>query len=292
MSGKGNILVPVDFSAHTMASCHYALSLAISLNLDVLLFHSFFDQIYFSDGGFATGFETGIMMTDELILDFYKQKETRIREIAEELRNLAAKSGKEEISVKFQMESGDPEVQIMHAIERINPRLIVMGSSGMGKKRIFSGSVARRVIDHAEIPVIAVPDAELPALIKDVVYMTNFESYDSQALVEIDTLLSPLSIHIHCVHVCRFKDQDAAKQLMDSLSRKDIPVRPKTKLSFHTVAGDDYESSLTDYLDQNGISLIAFIPHKRYLFKDLLRQNITKDDLFLTRIPILAIPSR
>lgn len=292
MPAKDKILVPIDFSTHTMASCKFALSLAEKLNLEILLFHSFFDQIYFSDGGFSTGFETGIMMTDELILDFYQQKEARMEEIAGELQSLAAKSGNEEISILRQMESGDPEVQILHAIEKANPRLIVMGSSGMGKKTIFSGSVARRIIDQASIPVIAVPETDLPMTLDYIAYMTNFESYDALALAEIDALLTPLPIHIHCVHVCLSEDDPKAQEEMATLSRKDIPVRHDTKLSFQTVAGDDYEVALGNYLESNRIDLIAFIPHKRNILKNLLRQNITKDDLFLTKIPILAIPSR
>ena len=289
---KSKILVPVDFSPHTMASCRYALSLASLLNMDILLFHSFFDQIYFSDGGFSTGFETGIMMTDELILDFYKQKEARMETIAGELRSSSVKEGNAEVSVQCQMESGDPEVQILNAIERVKPRLIVMGSGGIGRKSILSGSVARRIMDHTSVPVIAVPNIGLPENVNEIAYMTNFESYDTLAIAEIDALLSPLPISIHCVHVCQSQNDADAKMAMESLSKKEIPSRTATIISFTVISGDESEAALEKFLEQFNINLIAFIPHKRNVFKNLLRQNITKDDLFLTRIPIMAIPSR
>ena len=38
--------------------------------------------------------------------------------------------------------------------------MIVMGSSGMGKKSLLSGSVARRIMDHTHTPVFAIPNIE------------------------------------------------------------------------------------------------------------------------------------
>ncbi len=42
-------------------------------------------------------------------------------------------------------------------------------------------------------------------------------------------------------------------------------------------------------MDENKIDLIAFIPHKRNILKNLFYQGITREDLFLTRIPIMAV---
>ena len=92
--------------------CSYAIYLAKLTGKDIILFHSFFDQIYFSDGGFATGFESGIMLTDEIILDFYRKKEIRLNEIAKEMMDSLITQGSPAVSVTCQMESGNPEVQI------------------------------------------------------------------------------------------------------------------------------------------------------------------------------------
>jgi nucleotide-binding universal stress UspA family protein len=287
---KGKILVPVDFSQHTAVSCRYATHLATLLRHDIILFHSFFDQIYFSDGGFITGFESGIMLTDEIILDFYRQKEARLAEISAELRALLEMHGCSDLEVTCRMESGDPEVQILRAIDRIEPRLIVMGSSGMGKKSLFAGSVARRTMDSTSIPVIAVPDIEPELVPGKVAYMTNFESSDPIALSEIDNLLSPALLELQCVHFCSSRKEDEARDSMETLRARDLPLRPETRLSFHIIAGDDPEEALEEHVRQNRISLIAFIPHKRNVLQNLVRQNITKYDLFMTRVPILAVP--
>jgi len=288
----GKILVPVDFSNHTMVSCRYAIYLAKSTGKDIILFHSFFDQIYFSDGGFATGFESGIMLTDEIILDFYKKKEIRLNEIAMEMRDTLKSHGSPAITVDCQMESGNPEVQILNAISRTEPDMIVMGSSGIGKKSLLSGSVARRIMDHTSTPVFAIPNIENLPEISQVGYMTNFDPADPDVITGMETLLSSLKIQVHCLHICQPGKETEAKAGMEKLSVKSSTHGKSPSMQFHVKPGHDPNEILQDFIKENRISILAFIPHKRNVFRSFNRQNLTKDDLFLTNIPILAIPAR
>lgn len=288
----GKILVPVDFSIHTPASCQYAISLAIRLNKDIVLFHSFFDQIYFSDGGFATGFESGILLTDDIIVDIYKQKEARLREIEKEMNAIVQQQGGSPVKVTGRMETGDPEVRILNAISAIRPDTIVMGSSGMGKKGLFTGSVARRIMDHTNIPVFAVPKAEELPDIRNVAYMTNFDPSDAEIIFDLDNFLSPVKCTIWCLNLCQERNEDEARSNMQRLSDRELPLRKETKINHQVIAGSDPRQSLHDFIRENRIDLLAFIPHKRNVFKNFNRQNLTKEDLFQADIPILAIPVR
>ena len=285
------ILVPVDFSSHTAISCQYALSVAKSTGAEIILFHSFFDQIYFSDGGFSTSFESGIMLTDEIILDFYRQKEAKLRGIAEELKAGLIQPDESGVRLTCRMESGDPEVQIMSAIDQLKPDLIVMGSGGMGKKGLLSGSVARRVIDHTTIPVIAVPGLAVLLPVKNVVYMTAFDHADSDVIALIDSLLATFRIKIFCLHILKNDNDAISKQKMNALAGRLSQKNMGERVSFHILTDNHEQESLRNFLEEHHIDLIAFIPHKRNIFKNIFYQGITKDDLFQTRIPILAIKS-
>lgn len=282
------LLVPVDFSTHTDISCRYALTLAEGLAAEIILFHSFFDQLYFSDGGFSTSFESGIMLTDEIILDFYKQKETRLNEIADELRSLAsAQNTKTEITCA--MESGDPEIQIIHAIEFFKPDIIIMGSSGMGKKSLFSGSVARRIIDQSDIPVIAVPEILDFSTIRNVAYMTTFIPDDRQAILDIEFILSPFLVNIFSLHLRKDEIDTDVNLNIKELSGDSALVDLGERISYHVLDYQNQHEIILDFMDKNNIDLIAFIPHKRNILKNIFHQGITKEDLFLTQIPIMAI---
>jgi hypothetical protein len=44
-------------------------------------------------------------------------------------------------------------------------------------------------------------------------------------------------------------------------------------------------------MDEKHVDLIAFIPHRRNVLQNLFYHGISKEDLFLTRIPIMAVRS-
>jgi len=283
------ILVPVDFSPHTGISCKYALVIAKATGAEITLFHSFFDQVYFSDGGFNTGFESGIMLTDEIILDFHKQKQAKLKELADDLNSSLSNSGFSKVKVNYQIGSGDPEVQIFQAIHQFEPDLLIMGSGGMGRKRLLSGSVARRIMNSVEIPVIAVPDLDEVPGIKNVVYMTNFNAADHEVIAGIDSILSPFHVNIFCLHLLVDDEDKSAKQKISNLANNQMLNNLEGRISFHLLDAEDLQHALRVFMDEQKIDLVAFIPHKRNILKNIIFQGLTKEDLFLTRIPILAI---
>jgi nucleotide-binding universal stress UspA family protein len=279
------ILVPVDFSSHTGISCTYAAEMAAVTGAEVVLFHSFFEHIYFSDGGFATGFETGIMLTEDIIRTIYKEKQKGLQEIKSELEKKASNP----LSVNTIIESGEPQVQIALAVEKQQPDLIVMGSAGLGRKGFLSGSVCKHLIGIAGIPVLAIPDILNYKGMENILYVTELESGDVSALKGLSTLLSGFSPKLHCVHLdVGQKDKDS-EAVMDRL-RKDpeLSVHLK-KIDFKVIVCDSPKECLRNYIDAHHIQLIAFIPHRRNFFRIFSRQDLTKEDLFMTGLPILAI---
>jgi nucleotide-binding universal stress UspA family protein len=284
------ILVPVDFSPHTAISCQYALAIAGTTGAEIILFHSFYDQLYYSAGGFNSGgFESGIMLTDEIIMDFQRQKETRLMELAKALKSSGTSSGKSGVNLSYHLGTGDPEVQILQAVEEFKPDLIIMGSGGMGKKRLLSGSVARRIMNSADIPIIAVPDMNKVPPVKNVVYMTNFEPSDQDVILKIDSLLAPFVVNIYCLHLAEDDDSSLARQKMDAFSANNNLKIFKNRISFHVLDSENQQEALRIFLDEQNTGLVAFIPHKRNVLKNIVFHGLSKEDLFLTRIPILAI---
>jgi len=180
-------------------------------------------------------------------------------------------------------------VQIMNAITQLNPGLIIMGAGGMGKKGLLSGSVARRIIDHAKIPIIAVPDLEAAPSISRVVYMTNFNEADSDVILNIDAILSHFHVNIFCLHLLKDDNKDDAKQKIDNLSKNQFLKKLEGRISFHILDTKNQQVTLREFMEEYKIDLIAFIPHKRNILKNIFYQGITREDLFLTRIPIMAI---
>jgi nucleotide-binding universal stress UspA family protein len=284
------ILVPVDFSSHTGISCYYALAIARSTGAEIILFHSFFDQLYYSGAGINSGgFESGILLTDEIIRDFQKQKESRLQKLAEDLRSSPSQSAEPKINITYHMGIGDPEVQILQAIDEFEPDLIILGSGGMGKKRLLSGSVARRIMNTTNTPVIAVPDLDEATPIRNIAYMTTFNPSDYELITKIDFLFNIFHANFFCLHLTDESDSGSARQKMDDFSSNRIPGSLEGRISYHVLDDEDQQEALRLFLDEQKIDLVAFIPHKRNILKNIVFQGLTKEDLFLTRIPILAV---
>jgi hypothetical protein len=53
---------------------------------------------------------------------------------------------------------------------------------------------------------------------------------------------------------------------------------------------EDNQKALDEFVQNLGVSVIAFQPHKRSVFYNLFTRNLTKKNLFSTNIPLLAIP--
>jgi len=283
------ILVPVDFSHHTDISCRYAIELAPPADSEIILFYSFFDQFFYTDGGFATGFESGVMMTDEIILDLFKQKELKLQELVKELKSLMEQDDKMNIEISSRIESGNPEVQIIRILEQMKPDLVVMGSGGMGRKGLLAGSVARRIIDSASIPVVAVPELDRVQKVRNIAYMTTFNPGDFRVILKIEDLLSTFRVNIFCVHLAGSDPDPKALLKMNSLSDNQELSRLEGRISFHVLENDREEETLQNFVTENQIGLVAFIPHKRNLFRNLFYHGITREDLFQMQIPIMAV---
>jgi nucleotide-binding universal stress UspA family protein len=283
------ILVPVDFSSHAGISCSYAGELAAATGAEVVLFHSFFEQIYFSDGGFATGFESGIMLTDDLIRGFYKEKEKSLIDLKNKLeKKISIVTGKP-INVTTVIESGDPQIQITIAVEKLEPDLVVMGSAGLGRKGFLAGSVCKHLMGATHVPVLAIPDILDYKGLENILYVTALGSGDMDALSHLSALLAGFSPKIHCLHLdVGQKDLDAPAE-MELLKKEAITNKIIENIDFEVISCDDPNDCLRNFISGHGIQLIAFIPHKKNFFRIFTRQDLTKEDLFMTGLPILGI---
>ncbi|MEM1944568.1 MAG: universal stress protein [Nitrososphaerota archaeon] len=75
------------------------------------------------------------------------------------LEKLGAKVYSARLEMEKILEFGDPSDKILEIADARNPSLIVLGIVGLrGLRRVAAlGSVARRVIENAKVPVVVVP---------------------------------------------------------------------------------------------------------------------------------------
>ena len=150
----GRILVPMDFSAHSVAALHYAVALAARLGASLDVLHVVDDP--FGSGAWAS---ESAALPHRFIEELYQNLADEGERQLAKYRSIPEES---HVAATFTVRSGQPASSVIDHADTIKADLIVMGTHGRtGLKHTFMGSVAERVVRHARCPVITLRgDAE------------------------------------------------------------------------------------------------------------------------------------
>jgi nucleotide-binding universal stress UspA family protein len=257
------ILVPTDFSDYSRSALVYSLALAKSLELDVLVYHSF-------DVGIAPGTNPNSYQKLEY------QEEARAEK---RLTNFVAdfKEEEKEINIRILTTSGDAKEEIPEIAERYKSALVVMGTQGAaGLKEVFLGSVTVSVAQNVSCPVLAIPVGLVYKDFDDIVYATNFDQNDFQI---IDTLLKLgeyFDSKLTCLHIYnQMEDALLSNKKMESLEKKyeDLPLKTISfKSQFHK---NTYEG-LENYLDKHSVDMLVMLMQQHSFFEKLFKKSLSK----------------
>ncbi len=136
------VLIPTDGSDYSMRAAEYGVSVAKLLGAEILIVYVIdtvaLDQI------------AKVTNKDSVEEDLKADGDRYIRYVM----GLAQKEG---VKASSLMAKGRPYEQIVHLAKGLKMDLIVMGTFGRrGAERILIGSVAERVIEYANCPVLVV----------------------------------------------------------------------------------------------------------------------------------------
>ena len=134
-----NILCPVDFSEHSRQALRYAALLACRTQARL----------------------TAIFVEDPLLVAATRgmtapaTTRTALRRFVE---RVVASYGVQPGSMRFQVGTGKPSLEIARAAERSGSDLIVMGAHGLtGASKMILGSTTEHVLRRVKVPVLAIP---------------------------------------------------------------------------------------------------------------------------------------
>jgi nucleotide-binding universal stress UspA family protein len=284
------ILVPVDFSEQTENACAYAMQLAKKFNSEIRLFHSYFDQVIVSDSSFPTGVDTDTMLNEQLLRDIEKRAKSDIMELQSNMFDDLKKEGLEhKVKVVYNLEGGEPESEIIEISKKYHPDIIIMGTRGKSNMGILMGSVSKKIMNNAHVPVLAVPQNFRFVELREIMYMTDFKSNDSLVLNKLFSLLKGFSIKVYCVHInLHEKRKEENEDKMNAIKTEFNGRINSGQLSCSLIDSKDTDQCIEDFVKRNSIDLIAFVSHKRNLFQNLFHSSLSKKDLFQAEIPLLA----
>lgn len=146
--GSGPILVAVDFSKDSEAALHWACGYADQVGAEVLVLHVVHDPLE-TPGAYRRAEEDVLRPLEDLAAEMLAKFIETFGKAHSDLKAAAA--------LKTQQVHGIPETRILEVAEKIDARMLVVGSRGLtGLPHLLLGSKAERIAQLSPRPVTIV----------------------------------------------------------------------------------------------------------------------------------------
>ena len=146
-----NILVPIDYSACSLAALRFAADLAQKYQASLDVLHVWDRPSYVTDAVMTTRDGTSGKSLIRLI------QENAQQDLDQFLATAALPPG---IKMAGRLASGDPASALIQELKQGKHDLVVVGTHGRtGLSHVLLGSVAEKLARLAPVPVVTVPDA-------------------------------------------------------------------------------------------------------------------------------------
>ncbi len=289
------ILVPVDFEESTSKACHYALRLAVAApQAEVRLLHCFRD--YLTDPwdlpmGETQAHTTASERITERVLHRNEDDErAKLEALRQDLQGTLAAGQQVQLTTAFV--NGIPEDVIPEEAKQQQTDLIVMGTEGDDSlSRSVFGTITTKMAEEAKVPVLAVPVQMREHSFSRVLYATDFDPADAQAIADLQQFLAPFSPQILCLHITSEKATEEDSQKMADLEAEVKRLAPAAAIRYQFLESPDVAEALEDFVAKEQVGLLAATNRKRSFFSSLLHPSLTKKLVLESEVPLLIFHS-
>ena len=163
-----------------------------------------------------------------------------------------------------------------------------MGTKGQSERKdTLFGSVTAKVIEDANVPVLAIPEISKYRGINktNILYATNFDKSDAKAIRKLMTLVYLFDVKIYCIHI--------GKEKWDSVLMEDIKSHFEKHYAGYNIEsalieGENVIEELQKFIDEKNIDIIAMTTRQRNFISKFINPSLTKKMLFHTHTPLLV----
>lgn len=265
------IIVPTDFSACAENAVIYAAELAKSTDSELLFVHVI---IHYTD-------EDVYLPID--LATIKQEKQERMDKLVDKVKK------KFNISCEGKVDIGDISLRIFENIADYNGDFILLGTHGSrGLSKIF-GSTTTAIIEDSAYPVIAVPENASFRTPDKMVYATDYEVSDLNALKQLTYIASIFGAKIHILHIVQ-KDEDPVTEhsivdYFSDLVKKNIDY---PSITFHMDKNKNVEKGIESFSNKIGANIIALATRKHNLISKLFNRSVARELSYNSKIPLIA----
>lgn len=272
------ILFPTDFSEPTESALPFLLNLAKKTNSEVVFFNAF---------------AIPEMITD-LPYDAI-EKEVEVLEVnsSRQLNDLVDRVRVYEPDVKLTILSraGAFSSELKNVIDEYDVDLVLMATKGVdGIVPGIFGTHAAHVIEKVRCPVIVIPQQTTLRTVKNIVFASEYHEEDLNTIRFLAFLAAYFEATLTVVNVY------SENLILERLKTNEFQMMVEETVVYHGlrfkyIKGDDVFKALRDYVEENGVDLLAMTTHHKGLFKRLFEGSMTRKMVSHGNAPIMAFHS-
>lgn len=270
------ILVPTDFSPTANNALRYALDLAQEVEAKVFIMHTYHIPSAAVTAAYPVGYYEAVSM-DEL----KKEADQRMKKLERDYLHST------KVAYECITQLGLAVDMIARTAEEKSVDLIVMGTQQADGAKTWLGSVTTDTV-KSDYPVLAVPHEAHFERPRTLLLATSLTPLPE--LSELDTLKTIAKAFGATVDVLYVHTQETA------LTREQVEVQEALDdyllgipHQFHFAPHKDVNEGVQQYLDQCQAELLVMIPQHHSFLDSLLHSSRTKQMIFHTHKPLLAL---
>lgn len=273
------ILIPTDFSEQADNALKAAIYLAKNTEAEIHLLHV---EEYVGSTGFNTMGDTATSNMDQLFV--LKLMEVNKRKMLDLIDNL----NDESLHIYHEVKVGRIFQSVRDYVQEHQIDLIVMGTQGSnGFSEVMVGSNTEKVVRQAGCPVLSVRRLPVDFKIKKIVFATNFDGDQQQAVDQLKQLQSLFGARLHLLYVntvFTFASSRSVRQQMEAFAQK----HALTDYEFNSYNDETEERGIINFADEADADLIAVVTHGRTGLSHLLMGSIAEDVVNHAQRPVLT----
>ncbi|MCU0382257.1 MAG: universal stress protein [Chitinophagaceae bacterium] len=272
-----NILVPVDFSDASANALRFSFALNRHFFAKVNILHLFDVPITTGDDSelYLRNYQAYRKSYDDDLWDFVKNNR-----------------GDYHYETEVFSTSGGHYQGIVDFARKHPTDLTIIGNKGAGGlRRWMFGSVARYLLTHPPVPVLAIPEHFDKSDIKRIVLATDLSGLMPEPRLHfMKTFAENCKAELKVIHV---RDRNEIKlpgeekvldQIKDCLG---IPCE-----TINVLPGETISIVINRYLNDHGCDLLVTIPHTHTWLDRLLIGSETRELASLIQVPIMSLPGK
>lgn len=276
------ILVPTDFSLTAEKAYRFALDIATKSSGTVVLYHT------------DVPIESIFVGTEKTRKDYNEQSQANALKKLQRLKNKLAGEFPE-VSVSTVVGRTPLVDNILGFAEHQHIDLIVMGTQGAsGLKKTIVGSVAARVMEESDIPILLIPEKYELEDPKKFVFASNFQHSDKQALQFVDALAKIYEGEITVLHFQSEnnseKENERERKDFDAHSITLQKVFPESNLRFRLEKIPSVIETLEKLEEKIHFDIMVMVQRKKTFLTKFFTRSFTQNMAYITTKPLLIVP--